>query len=102
MRNMLRSGVWAMSTDPPPQPPVEWPDWKRDRKARCIDAAVEFYNGQHLNRIRGNRLHKVYGTGIKKIVTKQRAAQDIIKGTEFLVEYHWLYRVSPLDQKRAG
>jgi len=92
---MLRTGVWTFREGPNPRPPSDWAEWRRERLQRCIDMAMNFLcNGSRLEELRTDRFREV---------TKQRAAQDIVRGIKYFVDIGFLNRVKPaktLDSRR--
>lgn len=87
----LASGQYAMVAGRPPDPPVEWKTWKRDRFAVSISASWHFMRGREIDQIKG--------IVNKPDVTKQRVAQMVNEGVKFLLSREFIYEVPSTERK---
>lgn len=83
-RIALQSGEWALREGvrrKPPEPPAEWPEYRRSRMRVAVRCALAFLGGKSYDEISG----KPEGC-ILRPMTKARVGQYIKKGTDFLWE----------------
>jgi hypothetical protein len=74
-----------------PEPPPEWPEWRRNRLRVAIRAAVLFLQGKKAEQIiesleSDGMLEKQRADKRGPVITKQRLNQYISKGMSFLVD----------------
>lgn len=79
----LTSGKYAMEPGSPPESPMEWRDWKRERFEWSIKAAHQFMRGKEIDQI------KLLVN--KPEVTRQRVAQMVNEGVKFLLDRRFIY-----------
>lgn len=69
----------------PPEPPPEWPPYRRVALRKCIRAAVLFVrHGYDVNRVT-DRLRSGAKVRVDRGVSKQRIALMVRRGCDFLV-----------------
>ena len=95
LRRGLREGVYTAESPRIyrnyPEPPEEWPEWRRARLRVAIRAAMKFLQGDEWQEImrgleRDGMLKKGRETKRGPLVSKQRAYQYIAVGCDFLVQ----------------
>lgn len=87
MRYALRDGHYRVYGRTPPPPPPEWPPWKKEKLATCIQAAYLFL----VKELDGERIARKLG---RSEVTKQRISQWVIRGCQFFLDREYVRRVS--------
>lgn len=94
LRTALQNGTWT-AVDPAiyrraPEPPAEYPEWRRDRCRVAIHAALLFLRGKSWTEIAASMekrslLEKERGQVKGAIITKQRVSQYCRVGVKLLM-----------------
>ena len=96
LRSEIQRGV-VTSTDPrlykgkTPEPPPEWPEWRRRRLRVAVRAAVLFLNAKTWHEIsrvleKENLLGAERASKGGEVVSKARICQYVDRGVQFLIQ----------------
>lgn len=95
LRSGIQAGEWtapdATVYRRPPDPPEEWPDWRKDRMRVATRAAVLFLGGKGWQEIgkdlEAQGLLEKRRNGVRgDLISRARVAQYVDKGVAFLLQ----------------